>query len=431
MTHDLRQVVAYYEQLLAEEHDERRAVGWRTSYAQDVAFLALGQVQGLRSGVRVLDVGCGLGALKDYFDRSGLAVDYTGYDIVPAMVERARRRHPEARFEVRDILRDPPGERFDFVFCSGVLATSALVPARDRFQKDMIRAMLRLCHEALAFNLPSSWAFMASPTLQRDARDITFSWPEDAFRFCKTLSRNVTVAHDTNHLAFTVFVYRNNRGALARYLAYARPGRSYGAAVEAAIHYHAELGLHRELVEFLRGLEPCAEVWSHLGQTHAALREPALAFVAFERAIAADPTLPGPHLHLGKLVRSGSRAEAVGHFRRAVAAAPDLIEAHEQLVRTLLADGRRADARAAVAAMPEGPLRDLLGALATDEPEERLAGLERALQAAPRYVEALVAAASAHEDAGRPERALELLRRARTVAPLDEDIARRVGALSG
>lgn len=41
-------------------------------------------------GARLLDVGCGAGALLDYLPDS---VRYTGYDLNPAYIEAARRRH--------------------------------------------------------------------------------------------------------------------------------------------------------------------------------------------------------------------------------------------------------------------------------------------------------------------------------------------------
>jgi SAM-dependent methyltransferase len=46
----------------------------------------------------VLDVGCGPGTVTAFL--SGLGVDVSGVDLSPQMVEHARRRHPDLRFEV-------------------------------------------------------------------------------------------------------------------------------------------------------------------------------------------------------------------------------------------------------------------------------------------------------------------------------------------
>lgn len=56
----------------------------------------------------VVDVGCGPGRVTAYLDAAGAEV--TGLDVAPAMVERARRAHPDLRFDVGDLraLMRPP-----------------------------------------------------------------------------------------------------------------------------------------------------------------------------------------------------------------------------------------------------------------------------------------------------------------------------------
>ena len=60
---------------------------------------------------RVLDLGCGLGHLIEFFDEQGLSyASYHGIDVSRAMIERAVKRHghrSNASFEFRDVVRDP------------------------------------------------------------------------------------------------------------------------------------------------------------------------------------------------------------------------------------------------------------------------------------------------------------------------------------
>jgi SAM-dependent methyltransferase len=72
-------------------------------------------------GARVLDVGCGVGALAADLARERDA-HVTGVDLDAAAVETARRRWPDSRltFLVADA-RTLPGERFDVVILSNVL----------------------------------------------------------------------------------------------------------------------------------------------------------------------------------------------------------------------------------------------------------------------------------------------------------------------
>ena len=147
-------------------------MGWRTSYSQDVAFLSLSRMEGLRDGASVLDVGCGLGALHSFLLRRGLAVHYTGIDISPKMIEAAQKRHPGVRFEVRDILRNPPRDRYDFVFCSGAL--SLRLPHQKEYVCDMIATMYGLCSGGLAFNMLSAYSYIEKPSLQAVATDVVW-----------------------------------------------------------------------------------------------------------------------------------------------------------------------------------------------------------------------------------------------------------------
>ena len=67
---------------------------------------------------RLLDIGVGAGRTTEYF--AGLADEYVGLDLSPAMVEACGARFPDVRFEVadvRDLSRFPDGS-FDVVLFS-------------------------------------------------------------------------------------------------------------------------------------------------------------------------------------------------------------------------------------------------------------------------------------------------------------------------
>ena len=54
-------------------------------------------------GSRVLDAGCGYGALLCCFQEAKLKVDYTGVDISPDLLELARYRYPDRQFVLADL----------------------------------------------------------------------------------------------------------------------------------------------------------------------------------------------------------------------------------------------------------------------------------------------------------------------------------------
>ncbi len=93
--------------------------GWRSRRNQELRFQALAAIGDLQDQ-SLLDLGCGLGCLYGYLKGQGWRGQYTGIDILDFMVRGARARFPEARFEERDILRNPPDEKWDYVFVNGV-----------------------------------------------------------------------------------------------------------------------------------------------------------------------------------------------------------------------------------------------------------------------------------------------------------------------
>lgn len=79
-------------------------------------------VERVKPGERVLDVGCGYGAVAhSVASRAGAVV--VGIDLDPANVEEARRRfaHPNLTFVRGDVTRDVPAERFGVVMASNLI----------------------------------------------------------------------------------------------------------------------------------------------------------------------------------------------------------------------------------------------------------------------------------------------------------------------
>jgi len=124
---------------------------WQDASSQRLRFEVLAANVALE-GKSLLDVGCGVGDLWGFFVEKNVLVDYTGVDIVASVVEEARRRHPDVRFECRDLFAVEPleRERYDVVFCSG---TFNLDLGNNRaFLADALPRLLRLARESLVVN---------------------------------------------------------------------------------------------------------------------------------------------------------------------------------------------------------------------------------------------------------------------------------------
>ncbi|MBU0679620.1 MAG: class I SAM-dependent methyltransferase [Verrucomicrobia bacterium] len=196
--HEKQAAVDRYNKRISEMGPTVQAIGWGDERQQKLRFAVL-TAMGEMNGRSILDVGCGFGDMIDYLKNRGLDVEYTGVDINPAILEVARERHPDARFECRDIVTAPFDEQFDYVFQSG--AFNHRVEDNREFVWSMMQEMYRLCRRGMAFNLLTSYVDYQDDSL-------FYFRPEDYLPLAKKLSRYVTLRHDYPLYEFTLQIFR-------------------------------------------------------------------------------------------------------------------------------------------------------------------------------------------------------------------------------
>ncbi len=201
---DVRRFHAEYWSEKVRQHGYASASVGQTHRSHIKRFETLFTV-GRLDGHSVLDIGCGVGHFYDFLLSKDCKVDYTGYDIAPAMIEVARKKHHSVaeKFHVRDILTDPPDRRFDYVISNGPL--NVPVPGADnvKLTVDLVRAMLDASNIAIAISMTSS--------LTRKPKEGTYYYDPTAvlaeiFSFCQNVRFDHTyLPHD-----FTVFCYKRD-----------------------------------------------------------------------------------------------------------------------------------------------------------------------------------------------------------------------------
>ena len=147
-----KEIGRHYEPRLRQLTESFEILDWASRSSQEARFAVLVDNVDL-PGKSLLDVGCGLGDLWDYLRRRRIACEYLGVDILETMVQAARVRHPEARFEQADIFSHDlfePGS-FDTVFCSG--AFNLNLGNNLEFLPQAIARMCRLARRHVVFNL--------------------------------------------------------------------------------------------------------------------------------------------------------------------------------------------------------------------------------------------------------------------------------------
>lgn len=157
--------------------------------------------------VKLLDLGCGFGDFYGFLKSEGREVDYTGYDIVPSLVSEAKKLHPEAHFEVRDIQDKGIEGEYDFVIASQVF--------NNRFSnasnKEVVKECLRLAYEGCRIGV--AFDFLTSYVDFEEERLFYYS-PEELFSYAKSLTKWVSLQHDYPLFEFTLFLKRAAKGGL-------------------------------------------------------------------------------------------------------------------------------------------------------------------------------------------------------------------------
>ena len=317
---DPEAVAAFYTQTLREHGGGARAVGWNSLHTHIVNFLQILRVDGLADGVTVLDVGCGDGALERFLRAHGFDVDYTGYDICEPLIAEARRLSPGARFEVRDIDRDPPDARFDFVFASGWFGVR--MTDHDAWAAHMIETMYGLCDRACVFNMLSARYVRAHPD-HDDPMYYTVD-PGAVVSRCLSLTPQVTLDHTEQAQSFTIYMYRGNAAPARRLEAELSPGNELDDGHRAVAEQLAALGLVDEAFVYLERLPPTAALYEHIAMLAFDFGASERQLPAWQCAAELAPESAAIHARLAiAYIDAGRPTEAIAALERAHAIDPN------------------------------------------------------------------------------------------------------------
>lgn len=193
---DQEGIVGFYEESFAKYGNDPRSVHWSGEISQRVRFEVLANIAPLL-GMSVLDFGCGLGDLYKFFIAKQIPVAYTGIDIVPVFINRARERFPDARFELRDVLS--LDEDYDYILVSGAFNLTTVNSKEYYFTT--IKNLFARSKCGLAFNM------LNSDTHQTDETYVSYNIDE-VTRYCKTLADKVVIISGYLPQDFTVYMYK-------------------------------------------------------------------------------------------------------------------------------------------------------------------------------------------------------------------------------
>jgi len=171
---------------------------------QTIRYRVLSEIGDL-GGQRVLDVGCGFGGFLDYCRHYGQPMGYTGIDIVPALIEEAKRKHPDGVFLEMDVFQAPDDFEFDYVVSSQAFNNKLTHTDNWELMQEVIRKCFSIARKGVAIDMMSTYVDF------REDRLYYFN-PDKVFHFCKSLTKRVMLRHDYPLFEFCVYLFPDFTG---------------------------------------------------------------------------------------------------------------------------------------------------------------------------------------------------------------------------
>ncbi len=415
---DREKIEAHYRQVLTKHPDGPFAVDWNAPEAQVISFLELVGISDELDGASILDVGTGIGDFYGFLKNQGLKVNFTGIDILPEYIEKAKKKYPDQEFLVKNILTDPIDQSWDYVFASGPLTVR--IKNHEIFVQRMIKRMYELCNKGVSFNLLSSYSYSQSPEYQRDQ---TRYYPDPAaiFTFCKSLTPRVVLNHDWFHSSFSLYLYKEYSRAISSIKKILPVGKEYDGSMERLVNCYLNLGLYQSLYDFLSSASTHPKVEDTMGVCLFQMEKFDDAINHFKKAIELDPKFTSPIINLGNtLFRKELYQEASKEYEKALALDPKNEGCFEMLSLAQLASGEFGAAEKTISQIQNPALAQYLkGELFSSKKQisSAITEYQKALDINPNYADAFVAIGCLYEKKEKYDLAAEAFLSAQKLMP--------------
>jgi SAM-dependent methyltransferase len=199
----LGSVAEYYSGKISTHGVAPAGVDWNSKEGQDLRFLQLCRILDNASEFSVNDLGCGYGALVDYFDATGSAFRYLGLDVSEAMVREASKRFA-GRINVRFEVGFVPSVVAEYGIASGIfnVRLDHSDEAWMRYVLETLDVLNDTSTKGFSFNCLTAYS-----DKDKMRKDLFYADPSWLFDHCKRrFSKNVALLHDYDLYEFTILV---------------------------------------------------------------------------------------------------------------------------------------------------------------------------------------------------------------------------------
>ena len=202
----LEMVEGYYTGKFRQFGTTHQGVDWSSEESQRLRFEQICRVMDGAGPHSLIDYGCGYGALFAFLQEREIAVQYSGCDLSPEIVDSARQLHGD-RHNCRFFVGDDQLSAADYVVASGIFNVKGDVDA-DEWQTYVLATLAkldRLSRRGFSFNVLTSYS---DPPLMKDY--LYYADPCFLFDYCKRrFARNVALLHDYQLCEFTLIVRKD------------------------------------------------------------------------------------------------------------------------------------------------------------------------------------------------------------------------------
>ncbi len=188
----------YFKWRIEEHGSDLRALDWHSVESQRARFKVLTEIGDLK-GHSILDVGCGFGDFYGFLNESDIEFStYLGLDLVEEMIERARRKYPDAAFVAKNILQNIV-EPFDYVLASGLFYLK--LESWFSYTRSMLEEMFSICRLGVGVNFLNFYSEKHSPGSY-------YAFPATMLEVALELSQKVVLRCDYKPNDFTIYIYK-------------------------------------------------------------------------------------------------------------------------------------------------------------------------------------------------------------------------------
>jgi 2-polyprenyl-3-methyl-5-hydroxy-6-metoxy-1,4-benzoquinol methylase len=203
------QLKLHYAQSFRDHGATAKGVDWRAEADLEMRYRKMLDVilaAPTTSAPTLLDVGCGFGGLLNYAEDHGVAIEYTGIDVVSEMIEHAREVRPAAAFFCEDVFAWGDERQYDYVVCNGILTQklTASIREMDRYAQSLVRRMFDLASVGIVFNVMTTKVDYTKENLYHRS-------PAEMLAWCLAeITGKVRIDHAYPLFEYCVYLYRDD-----------------------------------------------------------------------------------------------------------------------------------------------------------------------------------------------------------------------------